>query len=349
MEVIQKSNDCLYNQLAKSLGRSVFDERHNHGLFEQGDIRNNFSEIWRFPVIDAHRKEGDEQSFYFNEVTFVYFDINNQYDTVEIVGTFDKLYAPISLNRLADTRFFTLSCKIPKGEVHYYKFIADGRQMLDPVNPQRQILNNGVEWSRFFTHYCNVPLSFERWEWTILERLTDHILPFRTTDARRFLNNYYHYLDKQTKSQLFARAHLLDQSVGVVNFIDKLVAREENHRLGDYKICLEIIDQVLRKRNPFLEPEEMSREMYVDLYEQMGSGNVPDWDYQRYNNPRFFLQLLRRHTITGAFSHPKYGGNAEAAAWAFLGERYRDNQGRSLFNWQVAIEKPLGLSEEYYG
>jgi hypothetical protein len=77
---------------------------------------------------------------------------------------------------------------------------------------------------------------------------------------------------------------------------------------------------------------------------------VPGWDYEAYGNPRFFLQLLRRHAITGAFAHPKYCGNAGASGWAYLEERYRDPQtGATLFNWRQAQEPPLGTSEHYRG
>jgi hypothetical protein len=93
----------------------------------------------------------------------------------------------------------------------------------------------------------------------------------------------------------------------------------------------------------------MPKEMYRDLYEQMATGSVPDWDYQRYNNPRYFLQLLRRHVFTGAFSHPKYGGNIGATGWAYLEEKYRDDRGQTLFNWRRIIEKPLGVSADYHG
>jgi hypothetical protein len=59
--------------------------------------------------------------------------------------------------------------------------------------------------------------------------------------------------------------------------------------------------------------------------------------------------MLRRHTITAAFSHPKYGGNAGGAAWDYLSARYRDANGRTLFDWARAIEPPLGASTEYRG
>jgi hypothetical protein len=80
---------------------------------------------------------------------------------------------------------------IPKGQVHSYKFLADGQPMLDPVNPQRTVLDNGMEWSRFFTEQCSVPISLESRELAILIRLTNEVLPFTVGDAKRFMHLYY--------------------------------------------------------------------------------------------------------------------------------------------------------------
>lgn len=238
---------------------------------------------------------------------------------------------------------------VPKGEVHQYKYVVDGEIRLDEVNPQRVILENGQPWSRFFTHLCCIPLTFERWELGILNRLTSHILPFETEDGRNFLERFYNTADRQTKDTQYAHAYRLDQPVGVVNFIDKLLAKEESHRVIDYRTCLELIDRVLRRRNPVTEPSQMPKEMYRQLYEEMAQDRVDGWDYGRYGSPRFFLQLLRRHTFTGAFCHPKYGGNVGAAGWAYLEERYRDANGQTLFQWRRIMERPLGSSMEYHG
>ena len=341
MQIINKTPDYLYNHITKSFARQLTDNQPT----------SQIAEAWRFPLLDCYRSNDDNNSYYFNEVTFVY-PINRAAppESVAVIGTFHHLYEPVPLQRLEDSMYYTVTLKIPKGQVHYYRFLVDGRQELDGINPQRQVMNDGEEWSRFFTQSCTIPISFERWEWVLLERLTDHILPFRTEDGRRFMNQYNNnQMDHTTKARLQGRAHLLDQSVGVVNYIDKIVAREEHHRLIDYKICLEICDKVLRQRNPYQEPADMSHEMFVQLYEEMGRDNVPAWGYMRYSSPLFFLELLPKHTLAGAFSHPKYGGNAACAGWAFLSERYKDKQGKSLFNWKLAIEKPLGLSEEYYG
>jgi hypothetical protein len=273
---------------------------------------------------------------------------------VAITGTFANLFEKIPLRPVVfnneKTGYFTITAVIPKGEAHTYKFIVDGEVKLDPINPQRTLLDNGEMWSRFFTHLCTVPLVLERNEMTILNRLVDHILPFRTTDGERFLKYFYNYLDTKSKETQYSHAYRLDQSVGVVNFIDKLLAREENHHYVDYKICLGLIDKVLRIRNPYIEPHLMSKEMYIQIYNELASGNVSGWDYSKYSNPGYFLQLLRRHTLTGAFSHPKYGGNVGGVCWAYLSERFVDSDTKeTLFDWRAALEKPLGTNEDYRG
>jgi hypothetical protein len=86
------------------------------------------------------------------------------------------------------------------------------------------------------------------------------------------------------------------------------------------------------------EPARLAREVYAELYagdERRPAS--PGWNYGRYGNPRYFLQLLRRHTLTGVFSHPRYGGNAMTLGWKYLGERYRDASGATLFDWRRAI------------
>lgn len=349
VQVLLKDDQSILNYCAKYLARDNVDPRHNFGRFADSDLRARTAESWRFPLIDSYSDGVNfEASYAFNEVTFVY-PGGAQPGNVSVVGTFANLYEPIPLRPVADAPYLTVTVVVPKGEVHFYKFLVNGRPALDPINPQQAVLDNGVAWSRFFTQLASEPVTLERWEIAILERITAHILPFETTEGRNFLSRFYDGLDARSKTTQYAHAYRLDQPVGVVNFIDKLLAREENHRVIDYKICLRLIDRLLRTRNPYIEPALMSKEMYRELYEQMASGNVPGWNYAEYGNPRFFLQLLRRHTFTGAFSHPKYGGNAGAAAWAYLEEKYRDAEGKSLFNWRRVLEKPLGESPDYHG
>ncbi len=312
-------------------------------------------EPWRFPVVDSHNEDGDPNGRYrYNDVTFIYDGRRQAPANVGVIGTFAKIYKPIPLRpvRFLDeaTGYFAVTVKIPKGELHYYKFQVDGQVVLDPINPQRTRIDNGMEWSRFMTHMLTQPINFERWEYDILARLTVHILPFQTRDGENFLKRYYFTLDKQRRTTELTHAYRLDNSIGVVNYIDGLLARDELHRLIDYRICLSILRDVLRQRQPGSIPSMIARTVYVELYEQMAKNDVPDWDYERYYSPRFFLQLLRRHTLTGAFSHPKYGGNNAAIGWAFLAERYIDDEtGQTLFAWRRAIERPFGESVEYLG
>ena len=97
----------------------------------------------------------------------------------------------------------------------------------------------------------------------------------------------------------------------------------------------------------------MPAEDYVQLYDAMAASRsadqnpIPGWDYGAYGNPAFFLYLLRRHAVTAAFCHPRYAGNVGAAGWAYLSERYKDEDGHTLFDWRPAVEPPLGTSPHY--
>ena len=358
--VVQRDDVYILNYCTKSVARDNTDARHNYGQYSPGDTRASIAEAWRFPVIDSYYdRRSYENSYAFNTVTFVFVNTNDTARDVAVIGTFSDLVTPIPMPRVGDSVYCAVSVAVPKGQVHRYRFVVDGKTTIDPVNPQRVTTPEGTQWSRFFTQYCTDIISFERWELTLLLRLTDHILPFRTIEGQRFLNIYLNNVDRQSKDTQYARAYRLDQPIGVVNFIDKILAREESHRLTDYKVCLELIDRVLRQRDPYEEPAEMPISMYDDLYNQMAQDTgVQGWDYSRYSSPRYFLQLLRRHTYTGAFSHPKYGGNAGAAGWAYLAHNLADPVTGALpsaesqttaFDWSRALEKPLGRSPEYHG
>ena len=209
---------------------------------------------------------------------------------IGVIGTFTDLHSAILLSQVADSNFWAVTVVVPKGQSHRYKFIAGGRAMLDLINPQHFTRQDGSEWSGFFTDYCTDILMFERWETAILERLTNYILPFRAVEGQRFLNYYYNYLDKQTKETQYTNSYRLDQPVGVVNFIDKLLARQESHRLVDYKICLTQIDRVLRFRNPRFEPAKLADTDYEELYAEMAAedgSKIPAWDYSAYSKSTF--------------------------------------------------------------
>ena len=321
-------------------------------------FRAQIAEAWRFPIIGlAQEKPGEADANSRNLVTFVYKTVPEDKTPIRVLGTFATLYEPIPLDTVRfdgnDTGYRAFSFTIPTGELHTYKFLVGDKYLLDPINPQRVTLSNGRVWSRFFTDSYLQPIIFELWELRLLYRLIEQILPFRTAEAENFLRRYYFSLDKGAKTSDMAHAFRLDDSVGEVNAIDKLLAREEAHRLADYRICLKQIDKALRRINPFVDPYEMPAENYIDLYNSMAAskrndGSVAGWNYTAYDNPAYFIFLLRRHAVTTAFSHPKYAGNVGAAGWAYLSERYTDPAThQTLFDWQPALEKPLGNNNYY--
>ena len=338
VQIIDRGGTYVLNNCSKYLARAFQDPRHNYGQFPTGDVRTFIAESWRFPIVDAWADGTNFVPDYAsNSVTFVYptFPGAATPGSVSVIGTFSDLFEPTSLHLVAGEPLFAVTVVLPKGRVYTYKFIVDGKPVLDPVNPQRVVLDNGKTWSRFFTDLCTIPIIFEDWELALLDRMTQRILPFHTDLGRNFLKRYYDTLTNSDKESQFARAYRLDEPVGVVNFIDKLVAKQENHRLNDYRLCLVQMDAVLRSRYPDTEP---------------ATGSVPGWDTTAYGSPAFFLKMLRRHAYEGAFAHPKYGGNVGAAGWAYLEGRFTDpTTGTTLFDWERIMEPPLGNSVDYHG
>jgi hypothetical protein len=335
---------------------SVFEDRYvlNHCHKYLARDHGQPSEAWRFPIVDSLRDPDSlDDPHRFNRVTFVWDGRPDPKASVHVLGSFSNDGHSLALRRVLfegeDTGFRAGTAVVPIGQVHRYRFLIDGAPTLDPINPQRTQEDNGTALSRFFTWYCARPLVLERHERALLKRLTDHILPFRSGSAENFLRRYYYSLDKEAKTREIPQAFRLDESVGVVSFIDCLLAREENHRLVDYRICLAQIARILRARYPGVNVSIIPREKIVELYEEMASESIAGWDHSVYQSPAFFLKLLRRHAITGAFCHPKYGGNGGAAAWSYLADRYVDQSGNTLFDWQRSIEKPWGTSPDYRG
>jgi gluconate 2-dehydrogenase subunit 3-like protein len=354
-KLLELDDTYVMNVVSKFVSRDPGPARHDYaGEYQANDLRGLVCESWRFPIVDAvHLPDLPDNGIRHNRVTFVWPDGAGSEPDISLIGTFTDLYAPIPLTRInwsgTPMPYQAVSFAVPKAQVHRYLFLGPKGPALDPINPQRITLDDATTWSRFFTELCTQPVTLERRELLLLERLTDHILPFRTADGERFLQYFYNNLDQNTKEVQFASAWRLDQPVGVVNLIDKLLARYENHHLVDYKLCLAQIDSIISRRNPSRDLESISKEEFIKLYTEMASGKVDGWDYKVYQSPDYFLKLLRRHSYTGAFSHPRHGGNVGGAGWAYIEESYRDAAGASCFNWREAIEQPLGTSSSYLG
>jgi hypothetical protein len=341
---VAKGAEYIYNHCTKLLARDVSDGRHSYFGLDGDARRGSISEPWRFPIIDAH--DGTEaDAAEWNDVTFVYVS-DAAGIGVALVTTCHVLYEPIPLGRVEDSPFHSCTLRVRRGERHRYRFVVDGATQTDPINPQTETLHTGEVWSSFFTWAYNQPISFERWEFLLLDRLTRHILPFNSKEAQNFLRRGAH---EGTVGHLYR----LDMSVGVTNYIDKIVAREERHHRYAYKTCLEMIERILRRRYPAKDLAYIEESGFTRLYDEMATSSPSlfddGWDSSRYNSPAHFLWLLRRHAWIGAFAHPKWGGNPGGLAWGYLADRYQADGGDTAFAWQQVIEPPLGTSNEYRG
>lgn len=299
---------------------------------------------WRWPGIDTANGGGA------NAVTFLWDsrlapteDLRS--GVPSLISTVSGLWQAAPMEQVADT-LWAFTAVVHYGQVHRYRFIVNGRQVLDPVNPQSVTLPNGDVWSRFFTCYCTELITFDRWEARLLDRLVRHLLPFNDDEARQFEA-------REGADPRIRNMQRLDVSVGVVNFIDKVIAREEFHHQPTYRTGLRLIDRVLRSRNPYDDIERMPEGMFVELYTDLALSSGPDggplagsgWIYADYGNPNYFFNVLRRHTWTGAFGHPKYGGNAAGLGWRYLHDRFRPIG----FRWDAHQEAPLGTCGVYIG
>lgn len=355
--VVEKDDLYVFNHCTRFLARDVVERRHDFGQFDPADPRAVICESWRYPIVDSFFDGAAvDASYPFNAVTFVYDGRSRAVGDVAVVGTFTELFAPVDLRPVRflgePSGLWALTVRVPKGQVHWYRLRVDGEWSTDPINPQTVTLDNGQEWSRFFTEACQIPLTLSRRERELLGRLTSHLLPFRSVENSRFIREIYQKLDGRSREEQFPLAYRLDEEVGVVNYIDKVISRAERHNADDYRVCLALIDQLLRARYQGRDPLTLPPEAYIELYAQMASGEngeVPGWDTGRYGRPKFFLLLLRRHAMTGAFVHPRHGGNSGTAGWVYLESRFRDDQDRSLFDWRAAIEAPLGRNTDYRG
>jgi hypothetical protein len=347
--VVEKDDQYVLNHCTRFLARDDEAPRHDFGQYEPGDPRARVCEAWRYPLVDSYFDGVSVQDSYaFNAVTFVYDGRAAAAAAAEVavVGTFAELHAPVALHQASflgePGGIWSVTVRVPKGQIHTYKLRVDGAWQVDPLNPQLVELDNGRQWSRFFTEGCHIPITFGRRERELLGRLVSHLLPFRVPENSRFIRGVYESLDRAARESQFPLAYRLDEEVGVVNYIDKVLARAERHYVDDYRTCLDLVDGLLRARHPGREPSTLPRDAIADLYGEMATDQVAGWDTNRYGSPRFFLLLLRRHAMTGAFVHPRHGGNSGTAGWAYLQDRYP-------FAWQTAIEAPLGASTDYRG
>lgn len=342
---VEKDVQYVLNHCTKYLARSNADERHSPQGIYDSQPRARIADCWRYPVIDSHH--GTEADAYdWNDVTFVWHARDEAPGAISLLTTAHSLHELIPMQRVDNSDFWSVTLAVRKAERHRYLFRLDGSMTLDPINPQTEVSASGETWSSFFTWAYPQPITFERWEFTILDRLTRHILPANSSEQLNFLS-------REGQENQVQHLFRLDISLGVANFIDKVVAKEERHHLYTYRTCLDMLDTVLRRRNGGTPPEAVEEGEYRRLYDEMRFHSaalfVDGWNKERYKSPSFFLQVLRRHAMSGAFSHPKYCGNPSGLGWDYLGSRFRTDAGATAFDWRQGMEAPLGTSNEYRG
>ena len=105
--------------------------------------------------------------------------------------------------------------------------------------------------------------------------------------------------------------------LGVPGFIERCLREGHADWTGTYRAGFRSTEASSRSvyQKAFL---ELSFDEQTRLLEQMQTGDLPKTDWPSVSAKDFF-RLVRDHTLQGAYSHPKYGGNRNKAAWDMIG------------------------------
>ena len=105
--------------------------------------------------------------------------------------------------------------------------------------------------------------------------------------------------------------------LGVPNFIERCLREGHAEWIGIYRAGLRSTETSSRSiyGRGFL---ELSFDDQTRLLGRMQTGDLPNADWHSVA-ARDFFRMIRDHTLQGAYSHPKYGGNRNKAAWDMIG------------------------------
>ena len=105
--------------------------------------------------------------------------------------------------------------------------------------------------------------------------------------------------------------------LGVPGFIERCLREGHADWTGIYRAGFRSTEassrSVYAKEFPELSFDEQTR-----LLERMQTGDLPKTDWPSVSAKDFF-RMFRDHTLQGTYSHPKYGGNRDKAAWDMIG------------------------------
>lgn len=134
-------------------------------------------------------------------------------------------------------------------------------------------------------------LTLSQTQWTTLEAICEQIIPpIRDVSTRQ---------------------------VGCVNFIDKLLAHEENSILPLYRDGLAALNSCTQHRwgTTFTELSVQNR---VRALELMEDDDLGPWDTDKVS-PAVLFTKLHFHTLLGFLAAPSFGGNKERQGWEAVG------------------------------
>ena len=357
MEIVDRGDDYVLSNCAKFLARDFGGARHAERPEDDGTLRAHIAEAWRFPLVDTWA-DGEHfvETYGLNSVTFVHAAIGGipLPATVSVVGTFTD--APLTLRRIGDTPYHAATVVLPKGVAHRYRFVADGAEGPDPVNPQQVTglrgLNagagDGAVWSRFFTQLCTEPLVLDDGQRALLGPAHPLRAALRHRRGRGVIGAH------STGGRAGPRPGGASRSPPV-----RRPARPRQlHRQGPGPrggppagrlpaSAWPAHRRVLADRDPGVAPAAHARRRARSVStRRWPATRSPGWDHARYGQPAFFLQGPAAPRLYGRVRHPKYGGNVGGAGWACLDERFTDGDGNTLFDWRQVMEQPLGTSTD---
>jgi gluconate 2-dehydrogenase gamma chain len=106
---------------------------------------------------------------------------------------------------------------------------------------------------------------------------------------------------------------------GVVNYIDRQLARHYRRHQDAYRAGLDQLDGLSRHRSglAFVDaPPSQQLEITIALEKQN----------------RAFFELVRQHTMEGYYGSPRHGGNRDAVSWRMLGLDEPPLRGRAQYD-----------------
>ncbi|MEW5979719.1 MAG: gluconate 2-dehydrogenase subunit 3 family protein [Acidobacteriota bacterium] len=107
------------------------------------------------------------------------------------------------------------------------------------------------------------------------------------------------------------------REAGVVDFLDRVLREAHPEWVKVYRSGLQATEE--SSQNLYSKPfTEIEFSQQTQLLERMEAGKLPRTTWGALP-PEEFFAMIRSHTMQGYYSHPKWGGNRNKAAWEMIG------------------------------